>query len=155
MWSEKLAAYIADYPSAVLSWVDPSGYPVSVRCAVRWQEGTERIAFPSLPPIAEDWRGKACLLFHMHDERLEHLRQMLLKGELVQADGGAVVFEIGEFVTANGRPDTDRMPHANAPIHMLQFYRLGRRKAKAYLAKRGAPWPPIPFDEIARAVEQD
>ena len=47
------------------------------------------------------------------------------------------------------------MPHANAPLHMLQFYRLGRRKAKAYLAKRGAPWPPIPFDQIARAVEQD
>jgi hypothetical protein len=155
MPSEKLAAYIADYPTAVLSWVDPSGYPVSVRCVVRRDAGSQRIAFPHLSPIAKDRRGKACLLFHMHDERLERLRQMVVKGELVDGEGGAVVFEIGEFVTANGRPDTDRMPHANAPLHMLQFYRLGRRKAKAYLAKRGAPWPRIPFDEIERAVEQD
>lgn len=31
-----------------------------------------------------------------------------------------------------------------APLHMLAFYRLGRRKAKECLAKRGEPWPPIP-----------
>lgn len=155
MPSEKLAAFIGDYPSAVLSRVDPSGYPISVRCPVRLQEGTQTISFPMLPPIAEGWRGKACLLFHMHDERLEGLRQMVLKGELVSTESGAVVFAISEFVTANGRADTDRMPHAGAPLHMLQFYRLGRRKAKVYLAKRGAPWPAIPFAEIARAVNQD
>lgn len=155
MWSDKLAACIGDYPSAVLSWVDPSGSPISVRCAVRWQAGSQSVTFPRLPPIAAAWRGKACLLFHVHDERLEGLRQMVLKGELVEAEDGAVVFAASEFVTANGRADTDRMPHANAPLHMFQFYRLGRRKAKAYLAKRGAPWPAIPFDEIGRAVTKD
>lgn len=39
--------------------------------------------------------------------------------------------------------------------NMFQFYRLGRRKAKAYLAGRGAPSPAIPFDEIGRAVTKD
>ena len=155
MWSDKLAASIGDYPSAVLSWVDPSGYPISVRCPVRWQAGTQVVTFPHLPPTADAWRGKACLLFHTHDERLEGLRQMVLKGELVAAADGAVVFDISEFVTANGRADTDRMPHAGAPLHMFQFYRLGRRKSRAYLAKRGEPWPPIPFAEIGRAVEED
>ena len=155
MWSDKLAAFIGDYPSAVLSWVDSSGYPMSVRCRVGLEDGTQIIALPNLPLIAGAWRGKACLLFHMHDERLEGLRQMVLKGELVAAEAGAVQFKVSEFVTANGRPDTDRMPHANAPVHMLQFYRLGRSKARAYLAKRGAAWPPIPFEEIARAVDRD
>ena len=155
MWSDKLAAFIGDYRSAVLSWVEPDGYPVSVRAPVRLEEGTHTITFPQLPPAAADSRGKACLLFHVHDERLEGLRQMVLKGQLVETDGGALVFEATEFVTANGRPDTDRMPHASAPLHMLQFYRLGRRKANAYLAKRGEPWPPIPFEEIGRAVDQD
>ena len=155
MWADRLAAVIGDYQSAVLSWVEPSGYPVSVRTPVRLEEGTHTITFPDLPPAAAEGRGKACLLFHMHDERLEGLRQMVLKGELVETDGGAVVFEATEFVTANGRPDTDRMPHASAPLQMLQFYRLGRRKANAYLAKRGEPWPPIPFEEIGRAVAED
>jgi hypothetical protein len=152
MWSEPLAAGIADYRSAVLSWVEPSGAPISVRCRVQLQPATHTITFESLAPLAGAWLGKACLLFHMHDERLEGLRQMVLKGELGLAADGSVEFKVTEFVTANGRPGTDRMPHASVPIHMFQFYRLGRSKAKAYLAKRGAPWPPIPFEQIARDV---
>ena len=80
---------------------------------------------------------------------------MVLKGELRTAVDAGVEFGVTEFVTANGRPNTDRMPHAGAPVHMFQFYRLGRTKAKAYLAKRGAPWPPIPFEQIARDVARD
>ena len=57
-------------------------------------------------------------------------------------------------MTANGRPDTDEMPHAGLLIDMLQFYRLGRRKAKRLPRHRGAPWPPIPYDAIARAVKE-
>ena len=79
---------------------------------------------------------------------------MVLKGELMAVDG-QVVLAVSEFVTANGRAGTDRMPHAGAPLHMIAFYRLGRRKAQAYLKSRGAPWPPIPFDEIRRAVMEE
>ena len=74
-----------------------------------------------------------------------------LKGELVNEDG-ALIFKAIEFVTANGRPGTDQMAHGGAPLHMFAFYRLGRRKAKEYLAKRAQPWPPIPFAEIGRKV---
>ncbi len=154
MWDSRLAARAADYRSGVLSWVLPSGDPISVRVEVELDAERQRAAFRNLPPIARDARGPACILFHQHDERLEGLRQMVLKGELVVEDE-ALVLRVGEFVTANGRAGTDRMPHAGAPLHMFQFYRLGRRKAKEYLARRGAPWPPIPFDEIARAVAAD
>ncbi len=154
MANEGLVSRLADYPTGVLSWVGPDGYPLSVRCAVRWREGTRRIAFEALPPIAGSWRGRACLLLHAHDERLENLRQMVLKGELVAADGGSLELAFDDVVTANGRADTDRMPHATAPLHMLQFYVLGRRRAREYLRRRGAPWPPIPYDDIARAVRE-
>jgi hypothetical protein len=153
MWDKRLAGLARSYPSGVLSWVEPSGYPVSVRVAVELDEARERVLFPALPLAAHGWTGLACLLFHMHDDRLEGLRQMVLKGELVAADG-TVVFNVTEFVTANGRAGTDQMPHAGAPLHMLAFYRLGRRKAKEYLVKRGEPWPPIPFEEIGRAVAE-
>jgi len=62
---------------------------------------------------------------------------------------------VTEFVTANGRTDSDEMPHAGAPLHMFQFLLLVRRKARDYMAKRGAPWPPIPFDEIAQKVSAE
>lgn len=154
MWSEPLAAAISDYRSAVLSWVEPSGAPISIRCRVRLDAASHTITFEDPAPVASAWRGKACLLFHMHDERLEGLRQMVLKGELAQAAQGTIEFRATDFVTANGRPNTDRMPHASAPLHMFQFYRLGRSKANAYLAKRGQPWPPIPFGQIARDVRR-
>ena len=153
MWDERLAALAKDYRTGVLSWVEPSGYPASVRCRAVLDSARQRVTFDGLPPAARAAGGPACLLFHMHDERLEGLRQMVLKGEL-RVDAGALFLDVTEFVTANGRTGTDRMPHAGAPLHMFQFYRLGRRKAKEYLAKRGEPWPPIPFAEIVRAVEQ-
>jgi hypothetical protein len=150
-----LLALIGDYPTVVLSWVQPDGYPASVRCRVRRVASSGRVEFERLPGMASGRRGPACLLLHMHDEHLEGLRQMVLKGVLEDGTGstGAPVFIVSAVVTANGRPDADRMPHAGAPLHMLQFYRLGRRQAQAYLRKRGTPWPPIPFDDIARAVQ--
>lgn len=154
MWNKRLAARAAGYSSGVLSVVDASGYPLSVRCAPRLDAKRRAFTFPSLPAFAAAWRGGACLLFHAHDERLEGLRQLVVRGELV-TDGGALTLRVERFVTANGRADTDAMPHAAAPLHMLRFYRLGRRKARAYLAKRGTPWPPIPFDEIDRAIAED
>jgi hypothetical protein len=151
MWDKRLAALATSYRTGVLSWVEASGYPVSVRCSPILDEARECVVFPDLPPAAREWRGLACLLFHVHDERLEGLRQMVLKGELVSEDG-TLVLKVTAFVTANGRAGTDEMPHAGAPVHMFQFYRLGRSKAKAYLAKRGEPWPPIPYAEIGRKV---
>jgi hypothetical protein len=154
---EGLLTLLGDYPSAVLSWVQPDGYPASVRCRVRRAARSDRVELDALPDIASGRRGPACLLFHMHDEHLEGLRQLVLKGVLEDGSASAAppVFVVSDVVTANGRPDTDRMPHAGAPLHMLRFYRLGRRQAQAYLRKRGTPWPPIPYDDIARAVRGD
>jgi hypothetical protein len=148
MEGERLLGLIGEYPTAVLSWVGADGYPASARCRARWSpERPERIELEGVPPSAA---GITCLLFHQHDEHLEGLRQMVVKGELT-ADGS---FAVTGVVTANGRPDTDRMPHAAAPLHMLAFLRVGRGAAKAYLRRRAAAWPPIPYDEIGRKVAE-
>jgi hypothetical protein len=153
MWDKKLAELASNYPAGILTVVEPSGYPISVRCSTSFDEANETIHFPEPPAMAMGWRGKACILFHHHDEHLERLRQLVVKGELVD-DGGKPALRVTQFVTANGRTDTDEMPHAGAPLHMFQFLLLVRRKAREYMAKRGSPWPPIPFDEIARKVAE-
>ncbi len=151
MWDKKLADLAATYPTGILTVDGPSGYPTSVRCKTQFDEANEMVHFPEPPLIALSWRGKACILFHRHDEHLEGLHQLVIKGELVDDNGGPA-FKITEFVTANGGPDTDEMPHAGAPLYMLQFLLLLRSRAREYMKKRGAPWPPIPFDEIERKV---
>jgi len=150
--SEALVARIDEYPGgAVVTRPGEDGYPVSVRCrAGRLADGRELAL--ELPAFAAAWRGPATLLFHRHDERLEGLAQMVLRGAIAMRPDGTTAFVVADVITANGRDDTDEMPHAGAPLHMLQFFRVGRGKARAYLAKRGAPWPPIPYDEIARRV---
>jgi len=40
-------------------------------------------------------------------------------------------------------------------IHMLQFFWLGTRKARANLGKHGTPWPPIPYEEIERLMAEE
>jgi len=154
MWNKQLARLAAKYPTGVLSVADVDGYPASVRLPARLDTKRRIVTFPALPPYAQGWRGKACLLFHRHNSRLEGLRQMVLKGELVEEDG-AVALRVTEFVTANGQTNTDEMPHAERPIQLLQFLLLGRRKARAYERKRGEPWPPINYAEIERLLREE
>jgi hypothetical protein len=154
MWNEGLAALTSEYATGVLSIVDADGYPVSVLCLASLDAARQVFTFPTPPAQALSWRGKACLLFHQFNERLEGLRQLVILGELV-CEEDVLTLQVSKFVTANGRHNTDRMPHAGSPIHMLQFFWLGRRKARAYLAKRGTPWPPIPYEEIERLIAEE
>src|SRR5205085_998671 len=103
MWNKALVDRVHSYPTGILTWVEASsGYPSSVRCSIRLDEPTESAIFTSLPPAAASVRGKACILFHHHDEHLEGLRQMVLKGELADGPVGTTIFKVTEFVTANG-----------------------------------------------------
>lgn len=151
MWSNVLAACARRYPSGVLTTVDSSGYPTSVRCTVTLDDAAQVIRLTTLPPLAADWRGPACLLFHRHDAHLEDQHQLLVRGDLAAA-GATLVLRPSEFLTPTGRADHDALPHAGTPWQLLQFLRQGRRKARAYLAQRGAPWPPIPFDIVLAAL---
>ncbi|HLI09651.1 MAG TPA: hypothetical protein VKV40_24020 [Ktedonobacteraceae bacterium] len=154
MWNEQLAARACNYTSGVLSIVDDDGYPMSVRCTAYADAACQVFTFPSPPALAADWRGKACLLFHEFNEQLEGLKQMVILGELVSEDG-LLTLQVSKFVTANGRSNTDQMPHASSPFHMLQFFFLGRRNARTFLARRGKPWPPIPYDVIERLLAEE
>lgn len=153
MWSKILAKCGRAYDGGTLTVVEPSGYPFSVRCKPVFDDTTETIRFAESPALAAGWRGKACLLLHRHNLVLEDFHELSIKGELVAEDGG-LVLRPSEFLTGTGRRDSDLMPHAGDPLHLIQFMRLGRRKAREYLAKRGAPWPPIPFKELVRAAKE-
>jgi hypothetical protein len=153
MWNRQLIALARAYSSAVLTIVEPSGYPLSVRCQVTFDETREAIGLGQVPSLARDWRGKACLLFHRHNERLEEQHELLIRGELTGA-AGELMFHPSAFVTGTGSPTKDAMPHAGAPLDLIRFMLLGQRKARSYLRKRGQPWPAIDFDELLRTIDK-
>lgn len=154
MWNNNLGKRIPTYSTAVLSVVEANGYPMSIRCQVSADAAHHlvRIVHPST--LVQGWRGRACLLFHEHDARLESLRQMVVLGKL-QDEGGSLIFMVETFVTANGSSRSDRMPHASSPFQMFRFFWLGWCRTRAYLATRGEPWPAIPYETIARLVDAE
>jgi len=135
-----------------LSVVEADGYPRSTRCAVVLDDRAEVVTFADLPQVASPWRGPACLLFHRHDERLENQYQLMIRGYLVQ-QGGSLELRPTHFVTANGSRTGDRMPHAGAPLQLIQFMLLGRRQAATYLRRRNVAWP-VDFKPMLRVLRE-
>ncbi|MDQ6660467.1 MAG: hypothetical protein M3Z24_05825, partial [Chloroflexota bacterium] len=67
MWNKPLIACARVNPSGVLTVVEDSGYPRSMRCIVEFDDARELILFPALPPDVVGRQGPACLLFHRHN----------------------------------------------------------------------------------------
>ncbi len=153
MWNKRLVECAKVYPSGVLSAVGASGEPASVRCVAEFDEERELIGFQALPPFTAGWSGKSCLLFHRHDADLGGQHEMMIKGELSE-EGGEVVLRPHDFVTGSGKLDTDVMPVAGSALDMIRFMRLGQRKSREYLAKRGEAWPPRPFKKMIRYLDE-
>ncbi len=137
MWNKALIACARTYPSGVLTVVEDSGYPRSVRCVVEFDDARELIliSLPSLEVVGR--QGLACLLFHRHNADMSGQRELLIKGELHE-EAGTLVLHPGDFLTGSGRQDTDRMPYAGSPMDIIRYMMLGRRKAREYLAKLDA-----------------
>src|SRR5947209_162206 len=143
MWNKELIACARAYPSGILTAVDQSGYPFSIRCEAIFSEDRETITFKGAPPSTAGMRGMACLLFHRHREDLGDQHELMIKGELSDEDG-ALTFRPTGFLTGSGSDNTNRMPVSATMLERIQFMRLGQRKAREYIKKRREPWPSRP-----------
>jgi hypothetical protein len=150
MWNSALARRARVYRDATLSVVHPSGYPYSVRCGVELDDSRQIVRLTTVSGLAP---GPGCLAFHRHDERLENQYQMLIRGQL-EVDNGGVILRPTAFVTANGSSETDRMPHAGAPLPLIRFMLLGQKQARAYIRRRKSPWPRVDFDPMLRVLRE-
>jgi hypothetical protein len=153
MWNKELVARAQAYPTGVLTVVDDAGYPFSARCAVAFDAAREVMILSGTGALFQGQAAKACLLFHRHNPDLSGQHELMIKGDLA-VEAGRLVFRPAEFLTGSGRQDTDRMPVAGSPVDIIQFMLLGRRKAREYLAKRGAPYPPRPWAKMLRALDE-
>lgn len=138
MWRE-LTKHLPEFPTAVLTGVDSEGYPYSVRCRARAEEGAGRIRLDlrGEHPLVE---GPASLLCHSLNEQLWDLRNLLVRGVLAR-DGAGWVLRPVKFVPGAGIGS------------ILKTFMEGRRVAAAYLAKRGMSRPVIPWDRIRGAKQ--
>lgn len=131
MWTEA-AKRLAGYEEAVVTALDPEGYPVSIRQAAPRYDATSgefTVEWPSGLAVSE---GPANVLCHFHDENLWNIKQLQIKGRLERRDG-RLVFLSTDF----------RAPPAS---QLGVFVRLGRdmrKKGKRYLERRGLTAPTV------------
>ena len=135
MWAE-IVRYLPKFNSAVLTGLDETGWPFSVRCCpqVDREAGVLRIRLPEGIALVP---GRAGLLFHRHDENLWNLLSFILRGELA-FDGEDWTFRPAKFVPGMG---------IGGLSSYVRFVLNGRKAAGRYLAQRGLPRPQVPWDE--------
>lgn len=142
MWDE-IARHLAQFSSAVLTGIDETGYPFSIRC----QPHPEAVlhAFRIwIPPSCCLKPGPAGLLCHCHDERLWKPTSFVAQGHL-ERDENSWLFYPARFVPGIG---------VGGPLANFRYLMRARRTARQYLARRGLPRPRIPWHEIAMLVQQ-
>ncbi|HEX2619207.1 MAG TPA: hypothetical protein VHL11_03640 [Phototrophicaceae bacterium] len=135
MW-DKVIDSLPQYPSAVLTGLNPEGYPFSLRCTPQLDSDRQalRLALPNHLPLCP---GPAGLLFHYHDEQLWNLKNFVLRGRLEQTDAGWLFYPTQYIEGATGRPTS-----------LFRLIRDGRRAAKQYLTKRQLPRPRVPWTQL-------
>ena len=131
MWSEA-AKSLAGYREAVVTAVDPTGYPVSVRqAAPRYDPATGEFTaeWPSGLPVSE---GPAVVLCHSHDEKLWNIKQLQIKGRLERRNDRWVFRSTGFHA-----------PPASQLGIFLRLARDMRKTGRRYLDRRGLKAPRV------------
>jgi hypothetical protein len=130
-WDPRLSELGSTFPTAVLSFVTPDGFPFAVRVAVRVDQASRWVRIESHPAGAPLAPGLACLTAHVHAETFTWQKNFQVRGDLVWLEDGWVLVPgrlVGGFEIPESKLATLRLNAGKA----MRF----RRTAKRELAKR-------------------
>ncbi|OQR64524.1 pyridoxamine 5'-phosphate oxidase [Streptomyces maremycinicus] len=126
---------LAAFPSAVLAARDASGAPVLAR--TRPVPTGDGFAL-DVPSDCAATPGPASLLVHRHDDRLDHMDNALVRGEL-RTVGDRRLLVPTKVVEPMG---------SGRPIDAVRILRRTKRSTRRYLEQRGVRRPLVQWDEF-------
>jgi hypothetical protein len=139
---ESTVAAFRDFTGAVLTAMDSSGYPVSLRCRPSPSSDESAVRLPA-PGWFDGLPGPASLMCHSHDNKLWKLHGFFVRGEL-DRDGDELVFH----------PTFFRRSIGGSPVEILRLALQTRRAARRYLKQRRLERPQVPWKRIEAAKKQ-
>ncbi|MFB9593619.1 MULTISPECIES: pyridoxamine 5'-phosphate oxidase family protein [Streptomyces] len=134
------AAQLAGLPTAVLAARDASGAPVLARTRPRPTAAGYLVEVPRDCPVEP---GPASLLVHRHDERLDHMYNALVRGDLRQTAAGWVMVPSSVVEPMGSGRASDA----------LRVLRRTWRSTDRYLARRGLRRPKVQWDRFRALAE--
>lgn len=129
------AAQLARFPTAVLAARDGSGAPVLAR--TRPVPTADGFAV-EVPSDCAAKPGPASLLVHRHDERINHMQNALVRGELRETDDGWLLVP-AKVVEPMG---------SGRPSDTMRLLRHTKQATNRYLERRGLERPRVRWDEF-------
>lgn len=142
MW-QLAAESLSRFPEVVVTALNVEGYPVSVRQrAPNYDAGTGEMPLlipASITPVA----GPANVLAHYHDENLDNLRIVRIKGRLERRPGEWI------FISTAFVP-----PSPGGIKSLWQMAKAMRRSSRRYLAARKMAPPKVDWTVIRNMQRQ-
>jgi hypothetical protein len=130
-WDDRVEQLGDRYQSAVISWLAPDGFPLSVRLPVSPDRDAHRIAIDDSPaglPLAE---GRACLAAHSHGPRFEWQENFQVRGDLVE-EAGRWWLVPHRLIGGFEMPDESRTARYRRNLRKsVRFYRTARKRQRA------------------------
>lgn len=136
MWDD-IVTQLRKYPNAVLTGIDPAGYPFSVRCIPLVDE-TRKVLLIEQPGDVHIQPGRAGILCHYHNEHMWNLRSFQIHGNLEQVEQGWV-FHPERYIPWGS---------TGGVLDQMRSLLKTRTVANHYLQKRGIPRPRVDWGEI-------
>jgi hypothetical protein len=131
-WDERIDELGRRHETAVLAWVAPDGFPLSVRVPVRVDRARKRIAIEGEIgglPLAE---GRACLAAHAHAPDFRWQENFQVRGNLVR-DGDGWSFAPRRLVGGFELPDESMLARYRRNLgKSVRFYRTARERLKQH-----------------------
>jgi hypothetical protein len=87
-WDGRIEHLGRDHPTAVLSWLAPDGFPLSVRVPVRADRASRSVAIEAEPTGLPLIEGRACLTAHRHAPDFTWQQNFQVRGDLVRDQRG-------------------------------------------------------------------
>lgn len=134
-WDHRIEGLGRPNATAVLAWVAPDGFPLSVRLPVSLDAGSRQVILDAEPaglPLAE---GRACLTAHSHSPDFNWRENFQVRGDLVRAgDGWALAPH--KLVGGLELPNKGLLGRYRGSMgRSLRFYRTARRELKKRKAR--------------------
>jgi len=128
-WDPRLDA-LSEYETAVVSWLAPDGFPLSVRLPIQPDRGSGAVALGTEPSGLPMTEGLACLTVHRHAPDFTWQTNFQVRGELTRTDSGWSLvprrlvggFELPKGIAGRYRSFLGRT---------IPYYRTARRRRRA------------------------
>ena len=135
-WDSRMDQLGDRYPEAVVSWVAPDGFPLSVRLPVSADRDARLVRLGAEPAGMPITSGLACVTAHRHGPNFEWQQNFQVRGDLVRGGAGWAL----RPTQARRRPRGPRVATGDAAGQLPQVASLhqegSRRDAQAARAPR-------------------